>query len=526
MSSTSPPPPPPSTPSSSTPPAAPSPGGSGTTVWKVATALALAVGLILAGVVYLLMDRQVDDLRAERDAARDELAAAREESSGTGGLEDLLGGFGGLEDLLGGDGSGLEDLLGGMEGMGDLDPILFQCLGSGGLGFGGDGGSIPDADVETQVAAIQQIVAEERGLPATDGLDIEFVSIDEVQRRAVELTSEELDAEQAAVDSRLLAALGAVEPGTDLVQSQLDALDAGVGGFYDPETQELVIGSEEMDALGTFVTAHELVHAQADAALGLPDQEAIAAESGSDAAYAALNAIEGDASLYSQQFIGAHLPLDQLLSLQTQSGQTTADLDELPHFVARQLEFPYVEGMTFSCDVFLDGGWEAIDATYATLPTTTAQILFPDRYRDGEAALDVRDPAGPAGWDMPRTDTFGAADLLFLLEAPGDDEDAALSDPRDRVAAWAGGEVTVWGQGEQTALTLVLADRGGATPLCETITDFYAAAFPDATASGSADQAGGTTFAGAEQSAVVTCTGDEVTLGIGPDAQTAAAAAS
>ncbi|SEF17707.1 hypothetical protein [Jiangella alba] len=515
MSDPTPPPPPP-----------PPSGSSRTAVWQVATALALAVGLVLAGVTYIVMDRRVDDARSERDAAREELAAAQDEaSSGLGGLEDLLG-EGGLGDLLGE--GGLDELLGGDLGdlgMGDVDPILLQCLGSGGLGLGGSD-SIPDADVETQVAAIAQLVEEERGLPAGDDVDIEFVGLDEVQRRAVELTQEELDPERAAVDSRLLAALGAVEPGTDLAQAQLDALDAGVGGFYDPETQQLVIGSEEMDGLGALITAHELVHAQADAAMGLPDQEAIATESGSDAAYAALNAIEGDASLYSQQFVGQHLPLEQLLALQETSGQTTADLDALPHFIARQLEFPYVEGLTFTCDVFLDGGWEAVDATYSTLPATTAQVLFPDRYRGGEAAVDVRDPAGPGGdWQQLRMDTFGAADLLFLLEAPGDDEDAALPDPKDLVAAWAGGEVTVWGDGDATALALVLADRGddGGTPLCDTVTDFYAAAFPDAQA---ADEGGRTVFTGTDQSAVVSCSGSEVALGIGPDAQAAAAAVS
>ncbi len=510
------------------PPSSSSSGGPRTALWQVATAIALAVGLVLAGVTYLVMDRRVDDARAERDAAREELAAAEEssESSGLGGLEDLLGGseeggLGGLEDLLGE--GGLEGLLGDMGGMGEFDPILLQCLGSGGLGLGGSD-SIPEADVETQVAAIAQLVEEERGLPAGDDVDIEFVSLDEVQRRAVEITQEELDPERAAVDSRLLAALGAVEPGTDLAQAQLDALDAGVGGFYDPETGQLVIGSEEMDGLGALITAHELVHAQADAAMGLPDQEAIATESGSDAAYAALNAVEGDASLYSQQFVGQHLPLDELLALQEASGRTTADLDGLPHFIARQLEFPYVEGVTFTCDVFLDGGWEAVDATYSEVPTTTAQILFPDRYDAGEAAVDVRAPVGP-GWQQLRTDTFGAADLLFLLEAPGDDEAAALSDPKDRVAAWAGGEVTVWGDGDATAVGLMLADRGdeGATPLCETITDFYAAAFPDATAT---EDGGRTIFAGTDQSAVVACSGSEVALGIGPDAATASAAVS
>ncbi|TDC46377.1 hypothetical protein E1212_27100 [Jiangella ureilytica] len=519
MTTPTPPPPP--------PPSQPPPGaGSRTAVWQIATAVALAVGLILAGVVYVVMDQRADDLRAERDDARRQLAEAQEESSsGLGGLEDLLGGEGGLEDLLGGEG-GLEDLLGELGGMGDVDPILFECLGAGGMGLGGGDGSIPDGDIETQVAAVAQIVEDERGLPAGDDIDIEFVSLDEVRRRAVEITRDELDPERAAVDSRLLAALGAVEPGTDLAQAQLDALDAGVGGFYDPETKALVIGSEEMDGMGALITAHELVHAQADAALGLPDQEAIAQESGSDAAYAALNATEGDASLYSQQFVGQHLPLEDLLALQELSGQTTADLDALPHFISRQLEFPYVEGMTFTCDVFLDGGWEGVDSTYTDVPTTTAQVLFPDRYYSMEGAVDVRDPAGPGeAWQELRSDTFGAADLLFLLEAPGDDEAAALSEPKDRVAAWAGGEVTVWGDGDRTALALVLADRGdeGATPLCETVTDFYAAAFPDAQA---ADEGGRTVFAGTEQSAVVACSGSEIALGIGPDVPAATAAIS
>ncbi len=499
--------------------------GSGARGWKVATAVATVMGLLLSGTVYVLMDQRADDLREERDAARDEL----ENDSGAGGLEDLLGDAdpGELEDLLGGEG-GLGDLLGGEDGlgdalgMGDIDPILFECLGGGGMGGGGDD-SIPDADVETQVDAIQSIIESERGLASGDDINIEFVSRDEVRKRAVDINADELDTDAAAVDSRLLAALGAVEPGTDLVQTQLDALDAGVGGFYNPETAELVIGSEEMDGMGTFITSHELVHALADRNLSLPDQQAIAEESGSDAAYAALNAVEGDASLYSQRFISNHLPMDELLSLQSTSDQTQADLDGLPHFVARELEFPYIDGMTFSCDVFLEGGWDAVDATYDDPPTTTAQILFPDRYRDGEEAVDVRDPAGPGGWNQLNTDTFGAADLQFLLEAPGDDEDAALSDLEERVAAWAGGEVTTWGREDDTAVGLVLADRGGSTPLCDTVTEFYAAAFPDAERSDDGDD---TVFSGSSQNAVVSCQDSEVALGTGPDTETARAAIS
>jgi hypothetical protein len=341
-----------------TPPTRPASGVAG---WKVATAAAAGLGLVLAGTVYILMDRQVEELNDEVDDLRRQLDATTEPTPGDdpSGTDDQLGDLGDLlGGLLGGDLGELEDLLGG--GLGDLDPALLQCLApSDGVGLNG-GGSIPDADIETQVKAIATIIADERGLPETDDFDIEFVSSGEVQRRAVDLARDELDLEDAAVGGRALAALGAIEPGTDLAEAQLAALDAGVGGFYDTETGELVIGSESMDGMGAYVTSHELVHAMADAAFGLPDTRELADRAGADAAYAALNAVEGDATLYGQKFIADHLPMDQLLGLQAESTATEATLADLPHFVGRNLEFPYLEGMTFTCHTFLDGGWDPI----------------------------------------------------------------------------------------------------------------------------------------------------------------------
>lgn len=481
---------------------------SGLARWKTATAVAVAAGLVVSGAIYVVMERRADDLSGQ-------LAAAESNERSGGGLGELLGGLLDDPDELG---QLLDWFIG--EDFDDIDPVLFECLApQNGLGLNFGPGSIPDADIETQVAAVTEIIERERGLPADGEFDIEFVSLMEVQERAVDINAEHLDREEAAVNARLLAGLGAIEPGLDLVQAQLNALEVGVAGFYSQGTGELVIGSETMDGMGAFITAHELVHAMADAAFGLADLEELAEHDGSDAAYAALSAIEGDASLYSQRFATDHLPFDQLLELEAESGTALDALAELPYFVRRNLEFPYVEGMTFTCHVFLDGGWEAVDETYHDPPSTSAQVLFPDRYWSGEGAVDVRQPAGPAGWELLDTDSFGAADLLFLLEAPGDDEAAALSDPLDRAAAWAGGSGSVWGHADRTAVALVLADRGSAPPLCETITEFYAAAFPDATRSAGAD----VTFDGPAQAAVVACTGSEVALGIGPDLATARA---
>lgn len=509
-------PPPPTPPSASPAPQRPS-----ARPWKIATA-ATAI-LAVAGIVttYLVMDSRLSEVEDDLVSTQEQLEEAESSNPMDGLLDDLLGGdgldSGALDDLLGE--GGLDDLLGGESSsdMGALDPALFECMAGGGFGEG-----LPEGTIEEQVASIQQLITEDRGFDGVDDVDIEFVSREEVQQRAVDINEEEIDQEAAADDAAVLASLGAMEPATDLVQMQLDALEGGVGGFYNTETEELVIGSEELDGMGTYITAHELLHALTDAEYGLPDTASLADEQGSDAAYAALSAIEGDASLYGQLFAAQHLSMPDLLGMQTESDATGEAMADLPHVIERDLTFPYVEGMTFTCHVYLDGGWDAVDATYDNVPTTTAQILFPERYTAGEEAVDVRDVSGPSGWDQADHDTFGAADLLFLLEAPGDDPDAALSEPMERARAWAGGEVTTWRNGDDVATSLVLAEHDDAeVTLCETIDEFYGAAFPDAERSGGE---GEIAYAGADQSAFVSCDSGEVALGIGPDSDIAQAA--
>ena len=55
--------------------------------------------------------------------------------------------------------------------------------------------------------------------------------------------------EDLEVTGHVLQALGLVEPGTDLVEAMRSLLGAGVVGFYDPETDELVVRGTDADAV-------------------------------------------------------------------------------------------------------------------------------------------------------------------------------------------------------------------------------------------------------------------------------------
>lgn len=377
--------------------------------------------------------------------------------------------------------------------------------------------------VDEQVARVARIVEEVRGLTFTTLPQPTYLTSDELAGRVAGLV-EDYTAAMADADRRILAALGAIPPDTDLRTLLQDALAGGVVGFYDTDTQELVVRAGEpggrLSPLEELILAHELQHAVADQRLGLPD---VGDDPGrEDAAFAAQALVEGDATLTMQRYAEVALSVVDQLRLATEGlgGAELQPTGELPHLIRRSLEFPYREGLAFVRELVADGGWEAVDAAYERLPRTTAEILFPERYLDGEEPSPLSPvPSLEPPWQDAATVAVGAADLLFLFEAPGGDPQQALEDPYGAAAGWDGGLARLWTRGEESAIGVVLAGREG-HDLCGAVTAWYQAAFPQADAR---RRASGERLAveGPRQTAVVRCPDGAVHLGIAPDLDTA-----
>lgn len=442
-----------------------------------------------------------------------------DELFGEGGLDDLLG-EGGLDDLLGE--GGLEDLFGegGLDDLfgGQFDPELLACLAPSAGGQPSLGGTpLPD-DPEEAIRTIADQVAELRALAFTDEVDLELLTADELADRVGEVVDEEYDADSAAADQAILAALGQVDPDLDLQATYQDLLTEQVAGFYDPETGELVAlsSADELAPSDRVIVAHELDHALTDQALGLPELDD---DQDLDAVLAQQGLVEGDATVLMQQWASANLGLTDQLGMAVPQADTQA-LDQAPYVLQQQLLYPYTAGMSFVCSQYNEGGWAAVDDMYANLPTTTAQVLWPERYEAGEAAVDVPEVDLPGG-DELRATTWGAADLLWLLEAPGDDPTAALPGAMELAADWAGGSLTAWETDAGTTVSLSVAQQPGGA-LCATMQRWYEAAFPASTATrpdrGQPDER--RAWDGGGQAGSVACTGDLVTTTVGPDLTT------
>jgi hypothetical protein len=466
--------------------------------------------LLVAG--FLVMSAVAAVEFVQLQAANDRIEEL-EAQLGGGGTGDEKGFFeeigAAIEDLVG----NIGDDLAGLEGLPAVD--LIRCLGGG-----TPREAAPATGVAAQVRAVAADVEDIRTLEFQQEVEPNFLPPAETAARVRRAFLSEYSEGLADREERILAAIGAVPAGTDLRQLRAEALGREVIGFYDPETGELVVktGGPELRPFERVTLAHELDHALTDQRLGIPLPDDLVAGS-EDRDLAALSLVEGDATLAMQQY-------STTLSLQDQVGlvdpeavaEAEAGLATLPHFLKRELLFPYEDGLDFVCRLFAAGGWDAVNAAYDRPPQSSDEILFPDRYVDDVAPVDPSDPPSPGGgWNAGAAYQLGAAHLLWLFEAPGGDPSRALSDPQERVSAWAGGEVHLWTRGSSSVVGIVIAERQG-EDLCGSVRAWYGSSFDD----DREGRAGGeATFDGPRQDAALACAPDEVRLGIAPDIQTA-----
>jgi hypothetical protein len=484
---------------------------------------ALVLALVVAGTGWVVQwqrasaaDRradelaaEVEDLRARLEGLRERLDAAErateDEPRSRGGLvDDLFGGSGPLGDLLSGEVPGAACLspAGGM-----LDGLL------------GGGEPLPDEPGEL-VDTVTAHVAELRELELQQDVEVDFVDGAQLSDRLESLLAEDTDRGNLEAERRLLSSLGAIPAGLDLAEVQRELLDAQVAGYYHPESGELVVRLPDdgrIRAIDRVTLAHELQHAVADQALGLPDLDDEPYVSDADALLGAVALIEGDATLLMQQWMLEHLSLtDQLAGmLGGDLAAAQASLDAVPHHLQRELLYPYTAGLDYVCGLYLDGGWEAVDAAYEQPPTTSHEVLFPTSH-PVDPGVPAELTAPPSGSELLDT-TFGAAPLLWLFEAPGGEPGRALDAPVDRAGAWAGGRVTVWDVDGETVTGLSLVDGDGS--LCGSVAAWHGAAFPDHDVSGRREVRG---FTGSDEAAALRCEGDAVRYAVADDADTAA----
>jgi hypothetical protein len=117
-------------------------------------------------------------------------------------------------------------------------------------------------------------------------------------------------------------------------------------------------------------------------------------------------------------------------------------LPDAPAVVRDQLVLPYVLGRDFADALVRAGGWDAVRRAWADPPTTTEQVLHPEKYLRREAARTVTLGWAPAGAPVVDEGVLGEMLTRTLL---GDGSNAAA-------AGWGGDTFRAWDVGGSTLL--------------------------------------------------------------------------
>lgn len=298
-----------------------------------------------------------------------------------------------------------------------------------------------DPELAQEIEEIKEQTVEVRGLQLLEEMPITVITREQLRQNLTDDVISETPPEEAAQDVQQLWLLRLIEdPGLDLYQFQLDLLTEQVLGYYDPELNEMFIVSDAdgLSALAEFTLSHELVHATQDQYFDM-EKVRFYDQGDSDRDTAAVALLEGDAEVAQMQYVEKMMSPAELLELVTEAGSMSSDvLDSAPPYLGESLSFPYESGLTFAQALYQEGGYEAINDSLADPPTSTEQIMHPEKYideRDDPQAVELVDLTGALGdgWEQRDTDSIGEFDLSIMLR------ENSAPDYAEAAAGWDGG---------------------------------------------------------------------------------------
>jgi hypothetical protein len=308
-------------------------------------------------------------------------------------------------------------------------------------------------EMRSELAALMVEAEQVRGIPFIAIPTVVILDEAEFSQRVSDLVAEDLDQEELATDSDFYAMLGMLEPGTDLYQLLIDLYTEQVAGFYDGDTEEMVVPAapDGFTELQRITVLHELVHALTDQHFDFNDEfEMLVDEGNGDDTSAFQALIEGDATRSQFVYMEGMSPIEAVRAATEALTYDTSVFDSVPGWIRSDLTFPYDQGLVFVEAITETGGLAAVDDAYQNPPQTTEQVLDPARYARNEPPRDLAPLTVELdGWDLSDEATFGDWGLRLLLDgsvSPGEVTQAA--------SGWGNDIYQVFTRGDDVAMVM------------------------------------------------------------------------
>jgi len=286
----------------------------------------------------------------------------------------------------------------------------------------------PDSASLGSTEEILKVVSRLRALDIKQNVKSSYKTKDEIEQSVIRDLDENTPAEEFEASQKTLIKLGLIAKNFQLRDYVVRLLREQVAGFYEPKTKEFYLAAWLPVSEQKRVIAHELVHALQDQHFNLRRFERWP-KGDSDAELAAHALVEGEATLvmieydFDQQ--GMKLDITKLGSLTDSMIDQESDGDSklypvlasAPKVLKENLQFPYLYGAGFVGAVLKNRSWQALDASYQTLPASTEQIMHPERFLAGDnpVKIDLVDLGGVLGPDWKKADADVNGEFGYLV---------------------------------------------------------------------------------------------------------------
>ncbi|MCA1830052.1 MAG: hypothetical protein LC663_00850 [Actinobacteria bacterium] len=318
---------------------------------------------------------------------------------------------------------------------------------------------------------IQQIIADVariRQLAFKKPVPPEVLSLDAFRERVRTEVMAQIDRHKLEVSERVLVELGVIPTGYDLVDAEVNVQLEQVAGFYDDNTKKLVVPAEDAEnpsPLTRETLAHEYTHALTDQYFNLGRLDALQSSGRDDRALAFLSLVEGDAEAVRTRYVQTVFTQDDRDRADEEAQSVPATrFEAAPKFLQDVLVFPYTYGTAFVNTLIERGGFAAVDAAYRDPPSSSEQIIHPERYfgrRDLPVNVSMPNlgAALGAGWSPLDSGDVGEFDLQLIGQYGG--EGLSLQDARAAAEGWDGGRYVALSSGTRTVVGILTAWDSG-----------------------------------------------------------------
>ena len=193
--------------------------------------------------------------------------------------------------------------------------------------------------------------------------------------------------------------------------------------------------------------AHELTHILQEKYFQIKDTPTF------DGGKAKSALIEGDACLMEELYYSQYETPVLVLGMNSAMPEAEVQLTEVSASISDSISrlnyFPYEYGLKFARALYAKSGWMAVNQAYKDPPTTTEQIMHPEKYFTDEDTQEAKEPSiMENGWQKIKDERFGEYFILVMLGSW-----ISWNESEKAAEGWGGDDFSYYERGKDYLLT-------------------------------------------------------------------------